>query len=275
LLFAAKNNIGVVIALWAPIIIVYFMDTQIWYAIFFTIYGGIYGTFRRLGEIPTLVMLRSRFESLPGAFNACLIPVERNEETEKGLKATSSSNFVPVERNEETEKGLKGIEETDKGLNATSSSNLIPVERNEETKKGLKATSSSNLIPVENNEETEKGLKATSSSNLIPVERNEETEKGLKATSSSNSFPVERNEEIEKGLKATSSSNFDKIPSNKGKEAAKFAQLWNRVICSFREEDLISNGEMDLLLVPYWTSGLDLIQWPPFLLASKVNLLLS
>ncbi|GMY23975.1 callose synthase 1-like isoform X2, partial [Fagus crenata] len=105
--------------------------------------------------IPTLVMLRSRFESLPGAFNACLIPVERNEETEKGLKATSSSNFIP-------------------------------------------------------------------------------------------------------------------IPSNKGKEAAKFAQLWNRVICSFREEDLISNGEMDLLLVPYWTSGLDLIQWPPFLLASKI-----
>uniref|UniRef100_A0A2N9EE93 Callose synthase helical domain-containing protein n=1 Tax=Fagus sylvatica TaxID=28930 RepID=A0A2N9EE93_FAGSY len=164
-----------------------------------------------------------------------------NEETEKGLKDTSSSNFIPVERNKETEKGLKGIEETDKGLNATSSSNLIPVERNEETKKGLKATSSSNLIPVENNEETEKGLKATSSSNLILVQRNKEIEKGLKATSFSNSFPVERNEEIEKGLKATSSSNFDEIPSNKGKEAAKFAQLWNRIISSFREEDLITN----------------------------------
>ena len=27
------------------------MDTQIWYAIFSTIYGGIYGTFRRLGEV--------------------------------------------------------------------------------------------------------------------------------------------------------------------------------------------------------------------------------
>ncbi|GMY22214.1 callose synthase 1-like isoform X2 [Fagus crenata] len=47
----AKNNIGVVIALWAPIIIVYFMDTQIWYAIFSTIFGGIYGAFRRLGEV--------------------------------------------------------------------------------------------------------------------------------------------------------------------------------------------------------------------------------
>ena len=32
--------------------------------------------------------------------------------------------------------------------------------------------------------------------------------------------------------------------------------------------------EMDLLLVPYWADrDLDLIQWPPFLLASKVFLL--
>jgi hypothetical protein len=27
------------------------MDTQIWYAIFSTIFGGIYGAFRRLGEV--------------------------------------------------------------------------------------------------------------------------------------------------------------------------------------------------------------------------------
>jgi len=31
------------------------------------------------------------------------------------------------------------------------------------------------------------------------------------------------------------------IPNNKGKEAARFAQLWNQIITSFREEDLISN----------------------------------
>lgn len=31
--------------------------------------------------------------------------------------------------------------------------------------------------------------------------------------------------------------------------------------------------EMDLLLVPYWADrDLDLIQWPPFLLASKVGI---
>ena len=30
---------------------VYFMDTQIWYAIFSTLVGGIYGAYRRLGEV--------------------------------------------------------------------------------------------------------------------------------------------------------------------------------------------------------------------------------
>ncbi|KAK4380700.1 hypothetical protein RND71_002562 [Anisodus tanguticus] len=153
----ASSNIGVVIALWAPVILVYFMDAQIWYAIFSTIFGGIYGAFRRLGEIRTLGMLRSRFQSLPGAFNACLIPEEKSEQPKK------------------------------------------------------------------------------------------------------------------KGLKATFSRNFARVPSNKEKEAARFAQLWNKIITSFREEDLISNREMDLLLVPYWADReLDLVQWPPFLLASKI-----
>ncbi|PSS26439.1 Callose synthase [Actinidia chinensis var. chinensis] len=157
----AKSNIGVVIALWAPIVLVYFMDTQIWYAIFSTIFGGLYGAFRRLGEIRTLGMLRSRFQSLPGAFNACLIPLEKNEQRKKGLKAALSRKF-------------------------------------------------------------------------------------------------------------------DQIPSNKGKEAARFAQLWNKIITTFREEDLINNREMNLLLVPYWADrDLDLIQWPPFLLASKLPIALD
>ncbi|GMH27282.1 hypothetical protein Nepgr_029125 [Nepenthes gracilis] len=155
----AKDNIGVVIALWAPIILVYFMDIQIWYAIFSTIFGGIYGAFRRLGEIRTLKMLQSRFWALPGAFNDCLIPIPKNTETKKGLKAKLSRKFAKE---------------------------------------------------------------------------------------------------------------APKVPSNE-KEAAKFAQLWNNIIASFREEDLISNQEMDLLLLPYWAdTDLDVILWPPFLLATKI-----
>ncbi|CAN1287200.1 Callose synthase 2 [Linum perenne] len=66
-------------SLFSFFVLVYFMDTQIWYAIYSTIFGGLYGAFRRLGEIRTLGMLRSRFQSLPGAFNACLVPAEKSE----------------------------------------------------------------------------------------------------------------------------------------------------------------------------------------------------
>lgn len=79
LVCAAKNNLGVVIALWSPVILVsfkhifsflyslsflwfpllyanfcmqvYFMDTQIWYAIVSTLVGGLNGAFHRLGEV--------------------------------------------------------------------------------------------------------------------------------------------------------------------------------------------------------------------------------
>ncbi|KAI8570357.1 hypothetical protein RHMOL_Rhmol01G0028600 [Rhododendron molle] len=152
----ANKNIGVVITLWAPIVLVYFMDAQIWYAIFSAIFGGLYGAFRRLGEIRTLGMLRSRFQSLPGAFNARLIPPEKNEQPNKGLEAALSGKF-------------------------------------------------------------------------------------------------------------------HEFPSNEGKEAARFGQLWNQIITSFRDEDLINDREKNLLLVPYWADrNLDHIQWPPFLLAGKL-----
>ncbi|KAK8456255.1 hypothetical protein SEVIR_4G300600v4 [Setaria viridis] len=156
-----SNNIGVVIALWAPIILVYFMDTQIWYALFSTLIGGIYGAYRRLGEIRTLGMLRSRFESLPVAFNERLIPSDANKR--KGLRAAFSRKPKASDDEKEEEK-----------------------------------------------------------------------------------------------------------------RAARFAQMWNLIITSFREEDLIDNREMDLLLVPYCKDReLNIFQWPPFLLASKIPIALD
>ncbi|XP_004289423.1 PREDICTED: callose synthase 5-like [Fragaria vesca subsp. vesca] len=153
----AQHNYPAVVSLWAPVILVYFMDTQIWYAIFQTLYGGIVGAFDRLGEIRTLGMLRSRFQSLPGAFNTYLVPSDKS------------------------------------------------------AKRGF-------------------------------------------------SF----------------SKKFAEASASRRSEAAKFAQLWNEVICSFREEDLISDREMDLLLVPYSSDpSLKIIQWPPFLLASKIPVALD
>ena len=98
------------------------------------------------------------------------------------------------------------------------------------------------------------------------------------------------------------------MTSNK-EETAKFAQMWNQIIKSFRLEDLINNRccevdlihtcihlfkffllvctdfymhfvmvirEMNLLLMPDCADlDLDLIQWPPFLLASKVYYILN
>ncbi|KAK1438031.1 hypothetical protein QVD17_03832 [Tagetes erecta] len=144
------HNIGVVIAIWAPIVMVYFMDTQIWYAIFATIIGGINGAFSHLGEIRTLGMLRSRFESVPSAFNERLVPMQTEE-------------------------------------------------------------------PKSDHHEV----------NLVK------------------------------------------------KNIARFSQVWNEFIFSLRMEDLISNGERDLLLVPYAVSDVPVIQWPPFLLASKIPIALD
>ncbi|XP_021910821.1 putative callose synthase 8, partial [Carica papaya] len=80
-----KSNAGAIVAVWAPIIVVYFMDTQIWYSVFCTIFGGVYGILHHLGEIRTLGMLRSRFHTLPSAFNNCLIPPSsKNKQRQKG-----------------------------------------------------------------------------------------------------------------------------------------------------------------------------------------------
>ncbi|PON69192.1 Glycosyl transferase [Parasponia andersonii] len=89
-------------------------------------------------------------------------------------------------------------------------------------------------------------------------------------------IPKEKSEQIKKkGLKATFFRKYDEVLSKK-EEAAKFAQLWNEIVSSFREEDLISDREMNLLLVPYMADpDLDIIQWPPFLLSSKIPIALD
>ncbi|XP_058095312.1 putative callose synthase 8 isoform X2 [Magnolia sinica] len=152
-----KSNAGAIVAVWAPIIIVYFMDTQIWYSIFCTLFGGVYGMFHHLGEIRTMGMLRSRFQSLPSAFNVRLIPPSSRKEHE-----TNVSSFL--------QKKIRKVSEIGKN------------------------------------------------------------------------------------------------------SAAKFAQVWNQIISSFRSEDLISNREMDLLTIPLSSElSAGSIRWPVFLLATKLS----
>ncbi|XP_039044883.1 callose synthase 7-like [Hibiscus syriacus] len=141
---------GVVIAIWSPIVLVYFMDAQIWYAIFSTIFGGIHGAFSHLGEIRTLGMLRSRFESVPRAFCRRLVPSSNHHNRKRSL--------------------------------------------------------------------------------------DEATER---------------------------------------KNIASFSLVWNKFILSMRMQDLLRNRERDLLLVPSSSSDVSVVQWPPFLLASKIPIALD
>ncbi|XP_010535892.1 PREDICTED: callose synthase 9 isoform X2 [Tarenaya hassleriana] len=55
-------------------------------------------------------------------------------------------------------------------------------------------------------------------------------------------------------------------------DAAHFAPFWNQIIKSLREEDYIADFEMELLLIPKNSGRLSLVQWPLFLLASKILL---
>ncbi|CAM8887964.1 unnamed protein product [Rhodiola kirilowii] len=145
-----RYNIGVIIAIWVPITLVYFMDTQIWYAIYSTIFGGLKGVFNHLGEIRTLGMLRSGFDSVPLAFCERLVPSTEEE---------STRNFTD--------------------------------------------------------------------------------------------------------------------DSQERRNISKFSQVWNEFILSMRTEDLLSNSERDLMLVPYSSGDVSVIQWPPFLLASKIPIALD
>ncbi|MCL7026736.1 hypothetical protein MKW94_027145 [Papaver nudicaule] len=54
--------------------------------------------------------------------------------------------------------------------------------------------------------------------------------------------------------------------------ASIFSPFWNEIIKSLREEDYISNREMDLLCIPSNSGSLRLVQWPLFLLSSKILL---
>ncbi|KAL9407348.1 hypothetical protein Peur_004320 [Populus x canadensis] len=68
-----------------------------------------------------------------------------------------------------------------------------------------------------------------------------------------------------------SSSSQDALEKRKN-DAVIFGPFWNEIICNLREEDYVTNLEMELLLMPKNSGNLPLVQWPLFLLASKIFL---
>ncbi|KAE8663689.1 putative callose synthase 6 [Hibiscus syriacus] len=67
------------------------------------------------------------------------------------------------------------------------------------------------------------------------------------------------------------SSHLGEDETTERKNIASFSLVWNKFILSMRMQDLISNREKDLLLVPSSSSDVSVVQWPPFLLASKAD----
>lgn len=67
---------------------------------------------------------------------------------------------------------------------------------------------------------------------------------------------------------------YRKLESNQV-EAHKFALIWNEIITIFREEDIISDREVELLELPQNSWNVRVIRWPCFLLCNELLLALS
>ncbi|OAY34059.1 callose synthase 12 [Manihot esculenta] len=67
---------------------------------------------------------------------------------------------------------------------------------------------------------------------------------------------------------------FKKLESNQV-EANKFALIWNEIMTIFREEDIISDRELELLELPQNSWNVSVIRWPCFLLCNELLLALS
>uniref|UniRef100_A0A2P2MAE7 1,3-beta-glucan synthase n=1 Tax=Rhizophora mucronata TaxID=61149 RepID=A0A2P2MAE7_RHIMU len=67
---------------------------------------------------------------------------------------------------------------------------------------------------------------------------------------------------------------FRKLESNQI-EANKFSLIWNEIMMTFREEDIISDKELELLELPQNTWNVRVIRWPCFLLCNELLLALS
>ncbi|XP_024992258.1 callose synthase 12-like [Cynara cardunculus var. scolymus] len=67
---------------------------------------------------------------------------------------------------------------------------------------------------------------------------------------------------------------FKKLESNQV-EAHKFALVWNEIILTFREEDIISDHEVELLELPQNTWNVRVVRWPCLLLCNELLLALS
>ncbi|MCO5565072.1 hypothetical protein L7F22_018743 [Adiantum nelumboides] len=174
--FFRNHNRFVVAVVWAPVILIYLMDIQIWYAVFQSLVGAMLGLSAHIGEIRTVQQLKLRFPFFASAITFNLAP----QECLLGENALPHFRYV----------------------------------------------------------------------NLVK--------------------DMVRRVKLRYGL----GKDYRKFESNT-LEARKFAYIWNKVIHFFREEDLISDHELELLEIPASPWIVSVIQWPSVLLSNEVLAALS
>ncbi|CAN0924654.1 Callose synthase 11 [Linum grandiflorum] len=169
--FGHSNRIAVGV-MWLPVILIYFMDLQIWYAIFSSMVGATVGLFSHLGEIRNIGQLRLRFQFFASAMQFNLM----TEEQPLGPRMTL----------------VKKLREAIRRLR------------------------------------------------------------------------------LRYGLGQP----YTRIESSQV-EATRFALIWNEIMTAFREEDLISYKELELLELPPNCWNIRVIRWPCVLLCNELLLALS
>ncbi|KAK6283788.1 hypothetical protein POUND7_002740 [Theobroma cacao] len=169
--FGSSNRIAVVL-LWLPVVLIYFIDLQIWYSVFSSFVGATVGLFSHLGEIRNMEQLRLRFQFFASAMQFNLMPEDQL------------------------------------------------------------------LSP-----------KATLVKKLRDAIHRVKLRYGLGQP-------------------------YKKIESSQV-EATRFALIWNEIIISLREEDLISDREVELMELPPNCWEIRVIRWPCFLLCNELLLALS
>ncbi|XP_062206905.1 callose synthase 11-like [Phragmites australis] len=161
-----------IILLWVPVVLIYLMDIQIWYAVFSSLTGALIGLFSHLGEIRSVEQLRLRFQFFASAMQFNLMPEEHLDAVRGGLR---SKLYDAINR-------LK--------------------------------------------------------------------------------------------LRHGFGRPYRKIEANEV-EAKRFALIWNEIIRTFREEDIISDKEVALLELPPVVWKIRVVRWPCFLLNNELLLALS
>ncbi|XP_057764492.1 callose synthase 11-like [Salvia miltiorrhiza] len=82
--FTSTNRMAVVV-LWAPVVLIYLVDMQIWYTIFASLWGSAIGLFLHIGEIRNIGQLRLRFQFFASALQFNLMPEDQTLSSEANV----------------------------------------------------------------------------------------------------------------------------------------------------------------------------------------------